>query len=231
MARSLVLFVLVATSIAIPASAFAQSAVSLGEILPALAGTELGALAIVDAPPPGGVVTVRREDVRRALEAAGRSSEGLDIPSRTRIEREGEELDGDAIAALATSAVAEALAPCTADELTVRVGATVPAGEHTVSVEAPSVVRDGGVALTIILTTDGRSTRVSGQAHVTCPAPVIAPGQAVTVRVVAGSVVVTAAGVARETGRVGDRVRVRVEETDALLTGRVIDSHTVEVTP
>lgn len=207
----------------------AQGHVTLGEILPALEGTELGALEVADAPPPGGVRVVRRDEVRDALEAAGRSAEGLDIPARSRIEREGVELDGAALAALAHDAVAAAVMPCTLDELLVRVGVTVPAGARTLEVVVPDRVDSGGLAFTLRLTVDGLVTRVSAQAELTCPAPVVEPGRVVTVRVRAGAVTVTAHGVAREAGRVGDVVRVRVDETGALLEGHVLDGSTVEV--
>ena len=83
--------------------------------------------------------------------------------------------------------------------------------------------------MTIRITVDGLTTRVSGQAEVTCPGPVIEPGRTVNIRVRAGAATITAHGVAREHGRVGDVVRVRVEETGALLEARVLDATTVEV--
>jgi flagella basal body P-ring formation protein FlgA len=38
-------------------------------------------------------------------------------------------------------------------------------------------------------------------------------------------------GIARQSGRIGDEVRVRVEPTGAMITARVIDVATVEVRP
>ena len=53
----------------------------------------------------------------------------------------------------------------------------------------------------------------------------------VTARVRVGSVRVSAHGVCRQAGRVGDMVRVRIDETGSLVDGRVLDASTVEVVP
>jgi hypothetical protein len=100
--------VLLGAALLAPAIASAQQTadrITLAEVLPALAGTDLGALDLGAAPVPGGTRVVRATDVRRALVAAGRDARGLDIPRTTRVSREASRLDQDAVERLVRPAV------------------------------------------------------------------------------------------------------------------------------
>ena len=89
-----------ATLLAAPTSASAQDAIVLSEIIPVLAGSELGRLEIAPAPRPGASRVIRRSQVLRALRDAGHSARGLDIPRSTRIDREARRLDREDLRAL-----------------------------------------------------------------------------------------------------------------------------------
>lgn len=209
--------------------ASAQERISLSEVIPALEGTEIGSIDLGEAPPPGAVRSISRTEVVAALRGAGRSADGLAIPRTSRIRREARELDAAQIESLARGAIREALEPCAIGELSIRSGATLPAGELSIRAEGPARPETGAAVLTLLLEAGGRVTRVTAQARLTCPEAVITPGSRVTVRVAAGAVRASAYGTARQRGRVGDRVRVRVDATGALLDARVIDASTVEV--
>lgn len=214
-----------------PLTASAQGRITLAEIIPAFAGSDLGALEIADAPPPGAVRIVRRADVVRALADAGRTSEGLAIPASTRIERAGEHLDEEALARLALPAIERSMSPCEVSEVRIRTELDLPTGSREVEVSRPDRLESGAIAFTVLIRAEGLTSRISAQGTLACPAPVITPGSAVTARVRVGSVRVVAHGVARQAGRVGDVVRVRIDETGGLVDGRVIDASTVEVMP
>lgn len=213
----------------VPAAACAQDAIRLAEILPALEGTELGALTVAPAPPPGGERSVTRAEVLRALSEAGRTAEGLDVPRATRIRRDGEHLDEADLTRLARPEIERVLSPCDIGELTLRGEMDLPAGERHIEVERPARVDSGALAFTVRVAVGDFTGRVSGQTVLRCPAPDVTAGQAVTARVAIGSVRVTASAVCREAGRVGDVIRVHVDETRRLVRARVIDASTVEV--
>lgn len=203
--------------------------VRLAEIVPALAGTELGGLDLGPAPVPGAVRVVRRAEVLQALAQAGRSAEGLAIPASTRIERRAQTLSPDELERRASSVVADAVAPCAVESLEVRGALVVPEGALTLRAEGPSRPTTGATLVTLIAQVGRREVRTAAQARIACPSAVIAPGAHVEIRVVAGSVVVRADGTARQPGRVGDTIRVFVERTHALVEARVVDASTVEV--
>lgn len=54
-------------------------------------------------------------------------------------------------------------------------------------------------------------------------------GDKVMIEVRTGSCMLKAAGIARENGRVGDEIRVHIDETNATVTCRVVDSRTVVI--
>ena len=220
-------FVVLLTLLALPGVTLAQEQIQLGEVIPALAGTELGQLPIGAAPPPGASRTVRRSEVLAALRRAGRDPRGLAIPRSTRIRREARALDAEALAELSRAAVQQTLAPCTVDDLTVRGDATVAQGPAVGA--APR--RSGAAAVVVVLRAGGREVRVPAQARVSCPAPIIAPGRRVRVVARFGAVEASAPGVARQPGRVGDVIRVQNLQTRSGLRARVIDADTVEVVP
>ena len=215
----------------LPGMASAQGAVVLAEVVPALEGTELGALEIGPAPPPGGARRVTRGEVLVALRRAGRSTRGLSIPRVIRVRREAQSLDAEALASLARPFAAAALAPCRIESLDVQNGASVAVGALEVAVEGRAPSRSGAAPLVVVLTAGGRETRVPAQARVACPAPVIRPGARVQLVARFGRVEASAPGVARQPGRVGDVIRVQNVRSRATLSARVLDDRRVEVLP
>jgi hypothetical protein len=92
--------------------------------------------------------------------------------------------------------------------------------------------RDSGRAPLAITVTQGeRSQRISAQAELSCPEPVIQPGMSVKLVAIQGPVRVSASATAHQAGRVGDEVRVTNQVTKKQLRARVIDAQTVEVLP
>lgn len=226
------LCLLLAVLLAAPSSALAQAdEIQLAEIVPALEGTELGAISIGPAPPPGASRLVRRSEVVSALRRAGRTADGLRIPRSRRIRRGARTLAPEELRDAASRAIAEALAPCNVEEITVRTPATVADGALSISADGNAPRRSGQAPVMIVLASGGRTTRVPAQARVSCPAPVIRPGAHVRLLARFGAVVASAPGVARQPGRVGDIIRVSSLQSRARLRARILDAERVEVLP
>lgn len=203
--------------------------VFLSEIVPALSDTPIGAIDLGAAPAPGATRVVRRAEVLAALAHEGRSADGLAIPATTRIVRRAQVVAPDSLVSLATSELASTLAPCTVTQAVARSSATVGEGELTIHAHGPTRPSSGAVLVTLDVEAGGVVTHVPVQADVSCPAPVVAPGREVEVRVVRGAVTATARGVVRQSGRVGDVVRVEVSATHRTIDARVLDADAVEV--
>lgn len=222
---------LLLTLLWLPSVASAQDAVVLAEVVPALEGTELGALEIGPAPPPGRARRVTRGEVLAALRRAGRSTRGLSIPRVIRVRREARTLSAEALTSLARSFADATLSPCRIESFDVHNGASVATGPLEVAVEGQTPRRSGAAPVVVVLTAGGRETRVPAQARVACPAPVIRPGARVQLVARFGRVEATAPGVARQPGRVGDVIRVQNLRSRATLSARVLDDRRVEVLP
>ncbi len=225
---------LIAAGVGAASRAAAQDApdrVTLAEVLPALAGSALGALDLGAAPSPGEVRVVRASDVRRAIRAAGRDARGLDIPRATRVRRDARRLDRAEVERLLRPAVESALAPCDVEALELPASLVLPAGTPTVSVEAEAPRASGRVAAPLLVRVAGREQRVLASARVACPAPVVTAGARVRIVVAIGAVRASAPGIVGQPGRPGDEVRVTNLDTRSQLRGRVVDAHTVEVSP
>lgn len=205
--------------------------IHLAEIVPALAGTELGAIDLGAAPPPGASRVLRRAEIVATLAQLGRSAVGLALPRETRIVRRAVRLTGEELAARARTSIEEALAPCEVTSITITSSATLGEGPLAIEVVGPARPDDGPTLVRLDLRTPGGTTHLPARVELRCPAPVIASGAEVTVLVRVGQVRASSTGVARQAGRVGDEVRVRVARTGALVTARVIDAQTVEVSP
>lgn len=212
-----------------PSQAAAQAQITLAEILPALAGSDLGALELGPAPPPGESRVVRRSEVLAALRTAGRDPRGLAIPASTRVRREARALEPEALAELARPAVAEALAPCRVESLSFQHGATLAEGDVEVEVDGSPIPRTGRSVVVVVLRTGSVEVRAPAQAEVECPPPIVHPGQRVSIIARFGAVEASAPGVARQPGRTGDVIRVQSAHSRATLRARVIDAETVEV--
>lgn len=205
--------------------------IRLAEIVPALAGTELGAIDLGPAPPPGASRVVRRAEIVATLAQRGRSSDGLVLPRETRIARRAVRLTGEEIAQRARASIEAALAPCDVVSIAITSSATLGEGALAIDVSGPARPNDGATIVRIDLRTPGGTTQVPARVELRCPEPVIASGAEVSVVVQVGRVRASGVGIARQSGRVGDEVRVRMERTGALVTARVVDAQTVEVTP
>ncbi|MCB9623952.1 MAG: flagella basal body P-ring formation protein FlgA [Sandaracinus sp.] len=204
--------------------------IRLEEILPVLEGSELGTIGIVPAPTPGTERRVRREEVLAALAAHGRDARGLDIPRSVVVRRSLRALDAAAVAALLRPVVAGALAPCELVDLRGPTRLELGPGAPRLEAEIAAPLRaEGSVGGVVRVREAGREQRVSVRATVRCPEPEVAAGARVRVVVRIGAVQATATGVARQTGRSGDVIRVTNDATRATLLARIVDRETVEV--
>lgn len=207
----------------------AQDAIVLGEIIPALAGSELGNTEIAPAPRPGASRVIRRSEVLRALREAGVSPRGLAIPRSTRVNREARLLRRDDLRTLVRPAILQAYSPCEVGELNVPARVTLPAGEIEVRVDT-DVNRDArSLSAIVVLRRGSIERRVSVRAPLTCPPPPIRSGSQVRIMARVGNVVAFGPGRARQPGRVGDVIRVHNEATHTALMARIVSPTTVEV--
>lgn len=207
----------------------AQDVIRLSEVIPALAQSELGELAIAPAPGPGRTATVHRRDVLKALKAAGRSAEGLHIPRRTRIKRGEQRLSGETLEAMTRRALETRIAPCTVDTLDTPDRLTLPSGPMQAVAEAELPDRSRSIPARLRISVGDHTTTVSVRARVNCPPPIIQPGAQLKVQVRIGHVVASAPGIARQPGRPGQTIRVQNVLTRQTLQAKVIDGRTVEV--
>lgn len=215
-----------------PALAAAQEdRVHLSEIVPALAGSDFGAIDLGAAPAPGTSRTIRRAEILAAITASGHSADGLAIPRQARIERRAITLSPAQVQERVRDAVEAALAPCQVDSLVVTTSATIGEGPLDVRATGPARPVDGAAIVMLDLRTGALATHLSARVDLTCPEAVVRSGSHVTVVARSGAVRASAPGVVRGEGRVGDVVHVRVDTTGALVEGRVVDASTVEIGP
>ncbi|MDB4973011.1 MAG: Chaperone for flagella basal body P-ring formation [Myxococcaceae bacterium] len=203
--------------------------VTLAMILPALTGTELGALDIAAAPLPGETSVIRASDVKAKLRESGKDARGLAIPKSTRLVRHKRDLSAKELEQLIRTALAPRVAPCQIDQLSTLQPLTVAQGELQLEAE-PMVRKQSGRSTAMIMLKQGeRSQRFSVQTVLTCPEPVIMPGAQVRLVLHSGAVHVSAPGTAHQPGRVGDEIRVTNSLTKKSLMARVIDATSAEV--
>jgi hypothetical protein len=203
--------------------------VTLAMILPALEGTELGALDVAPAPLPGESSVIRSSDVKAKLRESGRDARGLAIPKSVRIVRQAKKLEQRDLDELVKTALAPRVAPCDIEQLSTLPALTVAAGDFELDAEPLARKQSGRTNVTIKLTQGDRVQRISAQAVLSCPEPVVMPGASIRLVVNAGAVHVSAPGVANQPGRVGDEIRVTNQLTKKGLRGRVLDAQSVEV--
>jgi len=228
--RNLFAALAIASVIVVPSLAAAQDRVTLDEVIPALSGTELGAMTLGAAPPPGSSRVVRRSEVLNALRREGRPTEGFVIPRSTRIHRGARVLNQSQLARLLTPSVAAAFAPCTVSELQLPETATLPTGGIDVRTDANRPSRSGNASAIAVVSSGNRETRIPIRASVTCPAPAIEAGDRVEVVVAIGNVRASARGEARQPGRVGDTINVRIASGNRrAVSALVLNASTVEV--
>jgi len=205
--------------------------VTLAMILPALLGTELGALDVAPAPLPGESSVIRASDVKAKLKESGRDPRGLAIPKSVRIVRHEKKLGKSELDALVKRALAPRVAPCDVTQLSALPELTLAAGEFEVEAE-PLPRKASGRTNAVITVRQGEQVqRISAQAVLSCPEPVVMPGAQLRLVVHYGAVHVSAPGVAAQPGRVGDEIRVTNQLTRKSLKARVIDAQSAEVIP
>ncbi|MEM6960599.1 MAG: flagella basal body P-ring formation protein FlgA [Myxococcota bacterium] len=210
-------------------SAAAQDRITLDEVIPALSGTELGALELGIAPPVGSSRIVRRSEVLAALRRADRNARGLAIPTATRIERQAQELNAERFAEMVQPSVQRAIQPCEVRAIHGPARLTIAASGLDIRAEAQPPRRSGSTGAVVVFRSNGREKRVPIRADVRCPPPIIEPGNRVQVVVQVGAVRATAPGEARQPGRVGEIIVVRTGPTNTQLQAKILDGQQVEV--
>jgi hypothetical protein len=217
-------------------AAQSQSQILVSEILPSLAGTELGAVPIAAEPLPGATLVIRRSDVVRALEHAGYSARDLSIPKATRISREVVSLSKEALLDESRAALTEAAGACELQSARISNDAKVIAGPRTIHAEL--LLRNVSprattlhVSGSIYIESGGQRVRVPVLASVLCPPPDVGAGSQLTVYAKIGAVRASAPAEARQPGRVGEIIRVTNRVTGASLRARIVSSQLAEVVP
>jgi flagella basal body P-ring formation protein FlgA len=205
--------------------------VTLAMILPVLTGSELGELELGPAPLPGESIVLHASDIKAKLKASGRDARGLAIPKSTRLVRHARSIEAKELDQLVTQALSPRVAPCVVEQLSALTPLTIASGEFELEADPLARKQSGRTSVALTLRQGERVQRMSLQAVLSCPAPVVTPGAQVRLTVVSGAVRVSAPGTATQAGRVGDEIRVTNQLTKKSLRARVIDAHSVEVIP
>jgi len=205
--------------------------VTLAMILPALEGTELGGLDLAPSPLPGESSVIRASDVKAKLKASGRDARGLAIPKSTRVTRHKKTLDAQQLDAMAKRALAPRVAPCNVEQLSALQPMVLAEGDFELTADAMPRKQSGRTSVMVTVKQGERVQRLSMQAVLSCPEPVVMPGAQVRLSLHYGAVHVSAPGVATQPGRVGEEIRVTNQLTKKSLKARVIDAQSVEVVP
>ena len=203
--------------------------VTLGMILPALAGSELGSIDIAAAPLPGEHSVIRASDIKAKLKQSGRDARGLAIPRSVRLVRRARSIEGDKLDEMVRTVLAPQVAPCDVAQLSPLSPLTIGDGDFELEAEPVSRKQSGRTQATITLRQGERSQRISAQAVLHCPDPVMLPGNTIRLVATAGPVRVSAPGTVNQPGRVGDEIRVTNQLTKRALKARVLDAQTAEV--
>lgn len=206
--------------------------VLLHEVMPALAGTPVGAVDVAQAPAPGTTLTIHRADVQRALTQAGlrESLKAKDIPKSVKVSRQAVKLSRDELQAQAHEHVLAAVTPCDLGEVRYPSEVRVQAGPRTFRAEFNGL-RSGSLTGAVFIEAGGRETRVPVIATLVCPPPEVKAGTQLLAVAQVGPVKATAPAEARQTGRVGEIIRITNRATGASLRGRIVNSRTVEIVP
>jgi hypothetical protein len=203
--------------------------VTLAMILPALAGSELGGIDIAAAPLPGERSVIRASDIKAKLKQSGRDARGLAIPRSVKLVRRTRSIDGKQLDEMVRTVLAPQVAPCDVAQLSELAPLAIGDGDFELEAEPVPRKQSGRTQATITLRQGDRSQRISAQAVLHCPEPVMLPGNSIRLVAVSGPVRVSAPGTANQPGRVGDEIRVTNQLTKRALKARVIDAQTAEV--
>lgn len=214
----------------VSSAALAEDMVTLGELLPALSETDVASSAVAKAPAAGTSRRIPRRQVIEALKLAGLDASQFELPRSFVVSRRARSLDSDELQALLSSPLSEVLSPCRVSD--VRAASTtvrVPGGALKVMVERRPILRSGRMTIIVTLAAGTQTVRVPVSANAQCPPPVVNAGANVQLVVRIGAVRAYVDGTAYQAGRVGDVVRVRNSMTGAMVKGRVLDAHRVEI--
>jgi hypothetical protein len=203
--------------------------VRLRELLPALAGSELGELPVGKAPLPGQSSVVLGSDVRRALKEAGHDARGLAIPRSSRVERKAQTLSESELKARVGDALASSVAPCSIGSMSSFAAITLGDGPYELRADAPPRRNSGRSAFSLTLVQGTDSRRIHGQIELHCPPPAVQPGASVKLTVTSGAVRVSAPATAHQPGQPGDQIRVTSSLNRQSYLARVVDANTVEL--
>lgn len=223
-------FVLLLTVCLAPLSpAQANDVVKLGEVLPSVRGTALESVPVGQAPPAGSSRSVRRRELRAALKRAGVDPKSLDLPRAVTVSRKAKDLSEEEVLALVDGTVRDAFTPCDVLDLQTQHRTRVAAGDLHAYIERRPMLRSGRVTVMVTLASGSGEVRVPVTANLQCPPPAVTSGSVVQMVVRVGAVKASASGIALQTGRVGETVRVRNAQTNTTLTALVVDAQRVEV--
>ena len=139
-------------------------------------------------------------------------------------------LDAKALETLGSDALNAALHPCQAVTVQWPETARVPATPLSVAAQLRRPARSGSINAQLVFESNGRQTRVPLRLTAECPPPILQPGTRVRILVHVGSVQATAPGEARQSGRIGDRVRVTNLLSRRTVVAEVVDGETVRLT-
>jgi hypothetical protein len=223
--KKLLLWVLLVT----PLFADAQERIALEEVVPALTGTDMGAIDIGEAPALGLSRVVSRSEVLSALRKANRSPKGLDIPRSTRITRRVRQISTEEFSELVRMPIQEKIQPCQIQQLRAPDRIVLPEGPIGVTAEARPPLQGRATLAVVLLEAGSRKIRVPVRVSLQCPPPIIQPGSRVRIIVKVGNVVASTPGEARQQGREQDIVHVTRQTDRAEIRARIVDSETVEM--
>jgi Chaperone for flagella basal body P-ring formation len=203
--------------------------VSLKEILPVLAGSELGDLTIADAPPPGQAATILAVDVKRRLKDGGHDIRGLVIPKSTHVERRVQTVSDAELKERVTAVLAPTVAPCDIERVSSFGPLTLADGPFELSADTP-LRRSSGRSTFSVRVVQGDDTRkLHGQIELQCPPPAVQAGSSVKLTVTTGAVRVSAPATAHQPGQPGDSIRVTSQLNRQSYLARIVDATTVEL--
>lgn len=130
---------------------------------------------------------------------------------------------------LARPVLETALSPCTIKELSVQSALRLPRGDVKVSAEVTVPRRSGRVPARVVFAIGSTVSRMNASVTVECPAPLVQPGDRVSIVAYAGPVRASVPGEATQVGRVGDVIRVRNLVNGSSVMARVAPDGSVEV--
>jgi hypothetical protein len=203
--------------------------IHLGDLL-SVTDTELAAVDLGPAPPPGSSRLISREDVARELQAQGLEQKKLSFPSVIRVVSASRRFSPSEVSALLLPEVNAALPPgVTLQQLKVSRGLVTSPRVRVGQIKLPKLARrSGNVEVTLVadLLNDsevvtrlavGLTLNVSEQAV----APLIDKGARVDLVILSGSARISASATALEAGSLGEILSFKVSTTQRVLRGRL----------